>query len=93
MPAYEASFEMMQTNDLGPELKENEQGYHRQQQKKNKAKYQYLFDPVTNEKLTVTEAMSSGKGQDKSKEISELISQYGNLDQEAFRKKIFFNIF
>jgi len=89
MPSYEASFEIMQTGDLGPELKENEQGYYRQQQKKNKAKYQYLFDPITNEKLTITEAISSGKGQDKSKEIAELTSQYANLDQELLERNLF----
>ena len=89
MPSYEASFEMMQTNDLGPELKENEQGYYRQQQKKKKAKYQYLFDPITNEKLTITEATSSGKGQDKSKEIKELTAQYANLDQELLERNLF----
>ena len=89
MPSYEASFEIMQTNDLGPELKENEQGYYRQQQKKKKAKYQYLFDPITNEKMTITEAISSSKGQDKSKEIAELTSQYGNLDQELLERNLF----
>ena len=89
MPSYEASFEMMQTNDLGPELKPNEQGYYRQQQKKKKAKYQYLFDPRTNEKLTITEATSSGEGQDKSKEIAELTAQYANLDQELLERNLF----
>lgn len=89
MPSYNALFEIMQTGITGPELKPGEQGYYRQQQQKKKAKYKYLFDPNTSEKIPAADAIYNPNTQDYTEEIQNLEQQYLNLDQELLDREFF----